>query len=162
MVALLFVCSLSYAHEGRHPYHAGALEIEYNLQTKRLEITGTFFLDDFENALTDFTGKTVKIPQGILNDRLNADIKTYAARMLAIVIKGKKIPLHLAGAEGDRESVHIYLESEPIAQLSQLDIYISFLYNIFDDQLIIVHAIKGERRVSQKIVYPQKLVKVQF
>ena len=54
------------------------------------------------------------------------------------------------------------MESEAVTNPKKVEAAVSFLYNLFDDQINIVHMIVGGQRKSEKLTYPNRYVYQQF
>ena len=66
------------------------------------------------------------------------------------------------GYEEDSESVNIYLESEVVNQPKKVETAVSLLYNLFDDQMNIIHIIVGGKRQSDRLNYPDRYLYKNF
>ena len=72
------------------------------------------------------------------------------------------LEINYLGYEEDSESVNIYLESEKVIQPKKVETAVSLLYNLFDDQLNIVHIIVNGNRKSQRLNYPDRYLYQNF
>lgn len=157
----VFITFFSFT-EAKHPYHVGSVEINYNQKSKTFEITGRFFLDDLENGLNNKYGKTLHFNDPKFKAQLNEALKNYSAEYFKLKGNNKFLNVSFVGYEEDHESVNVYLESEKIDNPKKVEAAVSFLYNLFDDQINIVHIIvKGERK-SEKLTYPNRYLFQQF
>ncbi|RNA63428.1 hypothetical protein D1631_16630 [Chryseobacterium nematophagum] len=148
--------------KGKHPYHVGSLEINYNSKSKTFEITGRFFLDDLENALGKKYGKPFYFNDPKYKVQLNDALKNYCSEYLKLKANNQFLKVHFIGYEEDHESVNIYLESESVEKPKKIEAAVSFLYNVFDDQINIVHIIVNGERKSEKLTYPNRYFYQQF
>ncbi|CAA7389606.1 DUF6702 family protein [Chryseobacterium fistulae] len=146
----------------KHPYHVGSLEINYNSKSKTFEITGRFFLDDLENALGKKYGKPFYFNDPKYKVQLNDALKNYCSEYLKLKTNNQFLKVHFIGYEEDHESVNIYLESESVEKPKKIEAAVSFLYNVFDDQINIVHIIVNGERKSEKLTYPNRYLYQQF
>jgi len=146
----------------KHPYHVGSVEINYNQKSKTFEITGRFFLDDLENGLNAKYGKSLHFNDPKFKSQLNESLKNYSAEYFKLKTNNKFLNINFVGYEEDHESVNIYLESEKIDNPKKVEAAVSFLYNLFDDQLNIVHIIVNGERKSEKLTYPNRYLFKQF
>ncbi len=146
----------------KHPYHVGSVEISYNQKSKTFEITGRFFLDDLENGLNTKYGKSLHFNDPKFKAQLNESLKNYAAEYFKLKSNNKFLNVNYVGYEEDHESVNIYLESEKIEAPKKVEAAVSFLYNLFDDQINIVHIIVNGERKSEKLTYPNRYLFQQF
>ena len=70
--------------------------------------------------------------------------------------------INYIGYEEDQEAVNIYLESEKVNSPKKVETAVSFLYNLFDDQMNIIHIIVDGKRRSDKLSYPNRYLYQQF
>jgi len=156
---LFFLFSFS---ESKHPYHVGSVEINYNQKSKTFEITGRFFLDDLENGLNNKYGKSLHFNDPKFKTQLNEAIKNYSSEYFKLKTNNKFLNVNFVGYEEDHESVNVYLESEKVDNPKKIEAAVSFLYNLFDDQINIVHVIVNGERKSEKLIYPNRYLFQQY
>lgn len=162
---LLFLCCIFFLFsfkEGKHPYHVGSVEINYNSKSKTFEITGRFFLDDLENGLSQKYGKPFHFNDEKYKAQLNEALKNYTAEYFKLKTDNKFLKINYVGYEEDNESVNFYLESEVVVAPKKVETAVSFLYNLFEDQINIVHIIVNGNRKSEKLTYPNRYLYQQF
>ena len=160
-ILLFSVFGLSSASE-IHPYHVGSMEFNYNSKSETFEISGKFFLDDLENALKEKYGKAVHFNSEQYKAQINNYLIKYCEEYLKLKVNNKFLKIDYLGYEEDSESVNIYLESEKVAQPKKVETAVSFLYNLFDDQMNIVHIIVNGNRKSQRLNYPDRYLYQKF
>ncbi|MDQ0067853.1 DUF6702 family protein [Chryseobacterium lathyri] len=146
----------------KHPYHVGSVEINYNSQSKSFEITGRFFLDDLENGLSKKYGGSFHFNDEKYKTRLNQAVEKYCAEYFKLKADGRFLKVNYVGYEEDSESVNVFLESETAAMPKKVEAAVSFLYNLFDDQINIVHIIVNGERKSEKLTYPNRYLYQHF
>lgn len=145
-----------------HPYHVGSVEINYNSKSRTFEVTGRFFLDDLENGLGKKYGSSFHFNDEKYKARLNEALEKYCAEYFKLKADGRFLKVNYIGYEEDSESVNVFLESESVASPKKLEAAVSFLYNLFDDQINIVHMIVSGNRKSEKLTYPNRYLYHQF
>lgn len=145
-----------------HPYHVGSVEFAYSNQSKTFEVTGKFFTDDLERALKEKYGNAVSFNKK--EDRLKIDekLKMYCRDYIKLKTDQKSLSLNYLGYEQDGESVEIFLESPTLSKPKRVEASISMLYNLFDDQINIIHIIIDGKRQSQRLNYPDRYLQKQF
>lgn len=139
-----------------HPYHVGSVEINYNSKSKTFQITGRFFLDDLENALGKKYDKSYHFNDEKYKTQISEALKKYCFEYLKLKVNTKFLQVNYIGYEEDNESVDVFMESEPVDKPQKIETAISFLYNLFDDQINIVHIVMNDKRKSEKLVYPNR------
>lgn len=145
-----------------HPYHVGSVEFNYNSKSETFEISGKFFLDDLESALKEKYGKAVHFNSEQYKAQINNYLIKYCEEYLKLKVNNTFLKINYLGYEEDSESVNIYLESEKIVQPKKVETAVSFLYNLFDDQMNIVHIILNGNRKSQRLNYPDRYIYQNF
>jgi hypothetical protein len=161
---LLFVCLLSFSSftKEKHPYHVGSVEINYNSKSKTFEVTGRFFLDDLENGLSKKYGKPFHFNDSKYKTQLNEALKNYSSEYFKLKTDNQFLKINYVGYEEDSESVNVFLESEKVENPKKVEAAVSFLYNLFDDQINLVHIIVNGNRKSEKLTYPNRYLFQQF
>lgn len=145
-----------------HPYHVGSVEFNYNSKSRTFEVTGRFFMDDLENALNKKYGKSVHFLDPKYKAEINKELQNYAAEYLKLKADNQFVKVNYVGYEEDHESVNIYLESDPLSVPKKAETAVSFLYNLFDDQMNIIHIVINGQRKSEKLNYPDRYLYQQF
>lgn len=145
-----------------HPYHVGSVEFNFSNSTSTFEVTGRFFLDDMENALKNRYGKPVFFHSEKDKKLMEQSLRRYAEEFLKLKADNNFVNLKFIGYEEDAEAVNIYLESPKLQKPKKVEAAVSFLYNIFDDQINIVHIIVDGKRQSHKLAYPDRYLYKSF
>jgi len=145
-----------------HPYHVGSMEFNYNQKSKTFEVTGRFFMDDLENAVNAKYGKNLHFLAAPSQKDMNDALKLYASEYLKLKVNNQMVKVHFVGFEEDKEGVNIFMESEVVSNPKKVETAVSFLYNIFDDQMNIIHIIINGNRKSEKLTYPNRYLFQQF
>ena len=135
MWIILLILNL-FGVRGAHDFHVSRTMMDYNEESKRLELTLYVFIDDLEIALKESElGDELQI--GTRNESLEADtaIYTYITEHVNIS-QQSNIHLNWVGKEmsEDMYALWIYLESEPLDAPLPLKITHTLLMDIYDDQ----------------------------
>ena len=145
-----------------HPYHVGSVEFNYNSKTKTYEISGKFFLDDLENGLKQKYGIAVHFNDEKYKKQINELLSRYCSEHLKLKSDNNALKLNYIGFEEDNESVNIFLESEVTPHPKKVEAAVSFLYNLYDDQMNIIHIIVNGKRQSERLNYPNRYLYKNF
>lgn len=159
-IFLAFVTSFS--AKSVHPYHVGSVEFNYNTKSQTFEVTGKFFLDDLENALNKKYGKSIRFNDPKYKAEINKELQDYCENYLKLKINNQFLTFNFVGFEENQESVDIYLESKATVKPEKVETSVSLLYNLFDDQINIIHVIIDGVRKSSKLNYPNRYLYQQF
>lgn len=157
----IFFFSWSQAEE-IHPYHVGSVELNYNSKTNTYEISAKFFLDDLENGLKEKYGIAVHFNDEKYKKQINELLSKYCSEYLKLKSDNNALKINYIGYEEDNESVNLFLESEVTAQPKKVEIAVSFLYNLYDDQMNIIHIIVNGKRQSERLNYPNRYIYKNF
>lgn len=145
-----------------HPLHVSTTEVSFNPKEKSLEISCRIFTDDFENALTkQYKGK-VDLNKPSMQKQMDELIKKYINSRLSFTVNNKNTSANYIGFEIDQEATNIYLEITNVANLQTLSVNNALMYELFDDQMNILHVEKAGARKSIRVLYPVKQMAVAF
>ncbi|HQV07363.1 MAG: DUF6702 family protein [Chitinophagaceae bacterium] len=150
------------AEPSAHPFHVSVVTVNHNAPDKNLEITCKLFTDDFENILEKKYHQKVNLVEVSNKSLMDSLVKKYITSHLGIAVNGKRVTLSYLGFENDGASTYCYLEVHPTLAVSKIDVADSLLYDLFDDQVNIVHVIVGGKRKSNKLNYPESNLSIQF
>lgn len=145
-----------------HPYHVSVTEIEHNASDKTLEISCKLFTDDFENVLAQNYQKKVDLINPPDKAAMDTLVKKYVTSHLFISADGKPVKLTYLGFERDSEAVYSYFQVDDISSVKKIEITNKLLYDLFTDQLNLMHVIVEGKRKSSKLDYPATNVKFDF
>lgn len=158
---IVFFVGLSFRSVELHPYHVGALEFSHNPETSTFEITGKFFTDDLENAINKRYKTALYFYKLKSKAMMDSYLEKYFEENIGLKVNDKEIKLHYLGFEEDREVVNVYLESSVVKSPRKVEVAVRTLYNLFNDQINIIHLVVGEKRQSHKLSFPEiKVLKI--
>ena len=145
-----------------HPYHVGSVEVNYNSKTKTFEVSVRLFLDDLESALNKKYNQSLHFGDEKSKDAINKALENYFSEYFKLKNNNKFLKINYLGYEEDKEAVNIYLESEVAEAPKKVETAVSLLYNLYDDQMNIVHIIVNGNRKSSKLNYPDRYLYQMF
>lgn len=144
------------AEKAFHPIHVSTTNIEYNKKEGKLEVICTIFTDDFEAALEKQYHTKIDLNKDEMHTAMDALVKKYIAGNLQIKTGAVPLRLNFLGFEINKEAVDIYIESDKIPAVKKVDVDVSLMHNLFDDQINIVHITVNGVRKSEKLDYPDR------
>jgi len=163
LVTLFLVFSLfNNMNTRKHPLHVSTTEVNFNANEKNLEISCRIFTDDFESILSKTYKQKTDLSNPALKSKMDELIKKYIISHLQLKVNAKTVTMEYVGFEIDHEATNVYLEVENIPTLRSAQIDDTILYDLFEDQMSIVHLISGKTRKSTKILYPDKTFSANF
>jgi len=163
LVLLIVLLLTGFSRPAWHPFHVSASEIEYNSKTQRLEISTKIFTDDFESVLSRVYKTTVDFSNKAAKNRLNDLVTRYITTHLSIRSNGRLQALTFFGWEVDHEAVYVYTTADAVSfSTRHITVENTILYELFEDQMNIVHFIVNGTRKSSKLAYPERKIQVAF
>ena len=146
----------------RHPLHVSTTELSYNAKEKSLEISCRIFTDDFESILAKLYKQKTDLSKPTMKAAMDDVVKKYLVSHLQLKVNGKPVNLQYIGFEIDHEATNIYLEVNKVSAFKTAEVTNTILYDLFDDQMSIVHVTNGKTRQSTKILFPDKTFTTNF
>ena len=139
-----------------HPLFISVTEINYNASNASIEISCKMFTDDFENTLKKAFKAPIDLAAPKDKKQLDKFVFEYLRQHLELKVNGKAATFNFVGFETEGESAWTYLEIKNVTQLKTIDISNSLLYESYDSQISIIHAMAAGTRKSTKLVNPEK------
>jgi hypothetical protein len=162
-ILLLLCCTFFSVKAGiKHPLHVSTTEVNFNAKDKTLEISCRIFSDDFEAVLAKLYKQKTDLSSPNMKTAMDELVKKYVFSHLQLKANGKAVAMNYIGFEIDHEATNIYIEVEKIPDVKSVEVNDVILYDMFDDQMSIVHVVKGKIRKSTKILYPEKKFTANF
>ncbi len=129
----------------RHDFHSSLTEVQYNTQTKTLEVSLRIFTDDLQTALTKASGKTVRLEKNAApSDQV---LRQYLAQHFAVIdAKNTRKPMTWVGKELTVDVIWVYVEIPITENINGLRLENSILHELFDDQINIVNIIQNKQK----------------
>lgn len=145
-----------------HPLHVSTTNVEFNPKDDKLEVICTIFTDDFEAALNKQFNTHTDLSKPAQHDAMDKLVKAYLSANVHLKTGDVADPLSYLGFEVKDAQVDVYLESEKIQPFKKIEAEVGLLYNLYNDQINIVHITVNGLRKSEKLDYPQKKVVQNF
>lgn len=162
-ISLLFLAAfICFSANLKHPLHVSTTEVEFNGKEKTLEVSCRIFTDDFESILAKVYKQKTDLSNPSMKAAMDELIRKYLTSHLQIKANTKPTTFKYIGFEIDHEATNVYLEIEKISSVKSVEIDNTILYDMFDDQMSIVHVMKGQTRKSGKILYPDRKFAANF
>lgn len=146
-----------------HPFHISVCDIEYDAESKSLQISQRIFMDDLEDGLEAFHKlETVDAYKPKDPEQLDSLIAAYLKAKLFIRIDGKDVDFEFLGSELEGDARWSYLEISGVSGVSQAEISNLVLTEAFDDQENIVHMKVNGKLKSHRLSKDEKVVTFKF
>lgn len=154
--------AVSPAAEILHPFHVSVVEIRHNEGEKTLEISCKIFTDDFEKVLTQNYKARVDLINPPDKKAMDTLVKKYIGSHLSISVDGRPVTLTYLGFDRESEAVYSYVQADRVASVKKIEITTRLMYDLFTDQINLVHVIVGGNRKSVKLDYPAYVATLSF
>ncbi len=137
-----------------HEFYVSICYIKFN--NDHIEVRHRIFHDDFQEALQDFTGDPSYQLTSPWSGKDSLLIDRYLSAFSQLKLNGQMVPTTLAGitieGEGPTKTVGCILYGKlPASDCEELEFQNKILMNQFDDQINMVHVIKGPVRKSRNL-----------
>ena len=138
-----------------HPFHVGVVEINHNAAEATLEVQCKLFTDDFEAVLSKVYKRKADLIATSLHSSMDSVVQHYLKTHLSLQVNEKPVSLTYLGFEQEREAVYVYLEVEKApSMIEKAAVGTSLLYELYDDQVNLIHFSTRNMRKSAKLEYP--------
>jgi hypothetical protein len=129
-----------------HDFHASITRIDYNAESKLLEITVRVFTDDMSKGLDDFSGAKLNFGSPMESPNVEDKLPEYLKQHFTIQADGKPVSYKYLGKELEDDATWIYLESGKIKASKSVEITNTILTDHFEDQANIINLnIRGQK-----------------
>ncbi len=138
--AIFILASGLYAHK----FHAGLTQLEYNEETRALEIVLRLFADDLENILSTRSGKAVRLDR---DPDIESKAHAYIRERFRIKDRtGKILVPRWVGMEYEVDTVWLYLELALPDGPQGLELRNRVFFDLFRDQVNTVNIKHGKHK----------------
>ena len=122
-----------------HPFHVSVCEVEYNTETKALQLSQRMFLDDLEETLNKVYNVRIDIVAPEDKQLRDSLIKDYVLKHLIIIVNNKVKKATYIGHELEGDAMWCYIEYYGVKKLGQLNITNTVFLEVYDDQNTLIH-----------------------
>jgi len=130
-----------------HKYYVSVSNMEYNAEAKSLQMTTRFFIDDFEDVLTDRSDQKISLGDVSELSDLKLTIAGYLERKITIKTDGINQNINYLGAEYESDQIILYIEIPVSQQPKTIEMSFTAFTELFEEQKNLVHCkIDGKRK----------------
>jgi hypothetical protein len=134
-----------------HDFHISVCEIEYDQESKALEITHRIFLDDLEQTLISWSGNSsIDVYNPKDSNELKELIGKYILEKFSVKVNDNKEEMVFIGSEAEDDIMYCYVELPKVNKFESIHILNTVLMDKFDDQINMVHIYRGDKTTSTK------------
>lgn len=154
--------SLFFLFAFKHPFYLGVVDLKYNAAEKSIQGSVKLFTNDFENALKNNSKQKVDLINTKDKETTTKIIINYLTKHFTLQLNGEAKSYSIIGFEREQEAVYTYIEFKNCAAPKTIDIQNSLLYDLFKEQMNIVHFELNGTKKSVKVNNPDKKVSFNF
>ena len=126
-----------------HPFYVSICQLDYNKESKSLEVSVKVFADDLLLGLQNAGRTKIYIGEKKEDPRTDEYILEYLKSNYQFAVNGQNSSLQFIGKELENDVVWIYLEIENVADLKSIDVNCSLLIEVLESQSNIVQVNKN-------------------
>ena len=145
-----------------HPFHVSVIEINHNAADKDLEISCKIFTDDFEKILAKNYKTKVDLANPPNKAAMDSLVKKYIFSHLVIKADNRATTFQYVGFESEGDAVYSYVEVDNLPSVKKVELSANLMYDMYEDEIIIIHTIVGGKRISNKLEFPAKETSFSF
>ena len=127
-----------------HEFYVSLTEVRYNYDSERMEVSIRVFPDDLDRALLQKHGIFTQLSTELEAPEADSLLGEYLNRHFSLEINGRPLKLNYLGKEAEADAIWCYLESEPLSEPLDYQIFSSILLENFEDQVNIVQIYQGD------------------
>lgn len=139
-----------------HPLHVSVTEINHNASDKTLEISCKLFTDDFEKVLAQNYKTKIDLINPTDRPAMEKIVNDYIHKHLSIKGDGKVLSFSALGFEKDNDAIYSYFQVDNMPSIKKIEVNNELMFDLFTDQINLMHVIVGGNRKSTKLNYPDK------
>ena len=162
LLLILAIFPVLSTSEVKHPLHVSTTEVNFNAKEKSLEVSCRIYTDDFEAILAKQYKTKTDLSKPALHKVMDELVKKYITTHLQFTVNGKNATANYIGFEKDDEATSVYLELTNVVTFQKINVSNSILYDLFDDQMNVMHVVKDGIRKSVRANYPTRELGIVF
>lgn len=146
-----------------HPFFISMTDINYNNNSKELEVSIRIFTDDFENTLRKHhSDVNIDIAHPANQTQMNAFVNDYIQKNISFEVNGKAAVMSFAGYEQEQESIWAYFEVRNVSSVQNVSIINTLLHDYNTNQVNLIHMKANGKETNEKLNYPDSKVNFSF
>jgi len=155
--SVLFIISKRvhyYVSKPLHDIHLSICKINYNKESKSIELSFRFFTDDIEKAVKNYNGKKIISIKGKKIKEADKYLVNYILSKFSIKVKNNRINYDFIGWEIKETVIWCYIEIKNINLANKILVKNKLLIEIFSNQKNII--ILNSGNYKKNIVFDRK------
>ncbi len=146
-----------------HPFYIAMTDVNYNNNSRELEVSIRIFTDDFENTLRKNHGEiNIDIEHPTSQTQMNGFVNDYIQKHVSFQVNGKPAAMSFAGYEKENESIWIYFEVKGVSSLQKVIVFNTLLHDYNENQINLIHIKANGKEQNTKLNYPDSKAEFVF
>ena len=121
-----------------HKYYLSSTKIEYKKESKTIQITMRFFIDDLQETINRTYNKKFELALPNEPEEIDSLINNYISKKLDVIINTNKKAHSFLVKEYNNDEIYLYLEIENVEYINSIEIKNNTLMEIFPEQQNII------------------------
>lgn len=142
-IILLLFLLINVSFAKAHPFYVSICQIEFNGNTKALELSVKVFADDLLLGLNGKGHKQIYLGEEKEDPKTDEYIYAYLQDKLKLKVNSFDVHYAFVGREQEKDVVWIYLEVENISELKKINVACNLLTEVLEDQSNIIQVNDG-------------------
>jgi hypothetical protein len=134
-----------------HDFHVSVCDVEFNEQSKSIQVSQRIFLNDFEQALNKKYAVNLIIDDKSTLAYRDSLIQAYLFENIKLKVDGKEKKRVYVGSEIEEDAIWCFIEYVGVKKYKSITITSTVLLETFEDQANIIHFAYGDREKSIKL-----------
>ncbi|MBB6459373.1 DUF6702 family protein [Flammeovirga kamogawensis] len=135
-----------------HPIHLSVSEVNYNSESKSIEVAQKVFIDDLEDGIELMGGPKLHLYTDKEHKDSDLWLAKYFQKHIKFKVNEKDVKLQWVGRETDPkhdiQAIWVYMEVTKIKKIKTLEVKNTVLLAVHNDQRNMVHLTCNEDKVS--------------
>ena len=145
-----------------HPFFVSLTDINFNGNTKELEISVRIFTDDFENTLAKYHKDKVDILHPADQQKMDGYVNGYIQKHLQFVVNDSLVQMKFVGYEEQAESIWTYFEVAGVDDVKKIKVFNDLLHDYSNKQINMLQIKVNKNEQNYKLDYPRNTVSFNF
>ncbi len=128
-----------------HPFYVSICQIDFNRESKSLEISVKIFAEDLLLALENRGERIIFLGEERERPEANEIISNYIKSKLKIEVNGKVMDLNFIGKELESDAVWNYFEVANVSELKEIKVTCNILTEMFETQNNVIQVNNGDK-----------------
>ncbi len=140
---LLFLLFPLLSFHSAHKFYVSVTDMEYNDETKSLQIISRVFIDDMEKLLKARYSDALYLNKNDEHSAADGFLQKYYEDKLQVTINGELKKVNYIGKKYENDQLVLFLEIENLASPPEVTVKNEVLIDLFPEQKNVVHVTRN-------------------